>query len=125
VTSLCRVDDGTVYAVVHREEVENGKPRGIAELLRIDAVNRRLLERSRFGDEEGWPLDASLRLHAGAVYGATLLRLYRVLPGGVRREAVWTTPLGEERDYIRAPGPIIGKTFFFGSLHRLRAVEIA
>jgi hypothetical protein len=60
----------------------------------------------------------------GFVYGATMLQFYRIRPGTAQRDILWRTTLGDEANYIRVPGPIISRTFYFGHAHRLRALDV-
>ena len=118
VTDLKRAPDGSVYAVVF-STVENAS----AELVLLDVENKRVLDRSPFDD--GAPLEVSLRQGPdGALYGWCVTSLYRIRPGTAQRETLWSTAGLDAGEHVTAPGPIIGRTCYFGSHHRLRAIDI-
>ncbi len=126
VVDLKRLDDRHVYAIIIRKEpaAADGAIVSRAELLLLDVVGRRVVDRSDFGDE-GWPIDLSLRQAAdGWFYGACLPHLYRVAPGITRREIIWRTGIENSSEHIRVAGPIIDNTLYFATQHRLRAFDL-
>ncbi len=126
IMDLRRVDGGNVYAViVFRERNGREEVSYRAELVLLDVRNRRVIDRSRFG-EDGWPLELSLRAaNDGSVYGACLPYLYRIAPGSARREVVWKTPIGNVRDHVNIAGPIVGDSLYFASGPQLRKIGLA
>ncbi|MDB6168794.1 MAG: hypothetical protein JWM88_1658 [Verrucomicrobia bacterium] len=57
----------------------------------------------------------------GGTYGVTERVLYKIKPGTCDIEIVWRAPEGEQID---TPGPWIGRTFYFATGWKLRAVTV-
>ena len=55
------------------------------------------------------------------VYGMTEKCLYRIKPGTCDTEVVWSMPEGDQFD---VPGPWVGRTFYFATGWRLRALNL-
>jgi hypothetical protein len=55
------------------------------------------------------------------VYGMTEKCLYRIKPGTCDTEVVWRMPEGDQFD---VPGPWVGRTFYFATTWRLRALTL-
>lgn len=113
---------GRLYAVVVYSRP--GEKKFVAELVLIDLPGDRVISRSPFG-EDGWPHEVSLRRSPkGNIYGLCYPYVYRIVPGTAEREIIWSTPLDNVPDHIRAPGPIIGNRLFFGSHYRLCGLDL-
>jgi hypothetical protein len=117
--------DGYVLAVVTRCIDEQNKSRPLeAELVLIDVLNKKVLDRSPFVQPD-WPIEVSLRADDnGVLYGCTSASIYRVRPGTAQRVAVWSIPHERAEEHIHAPGALIGRQYFFGSGHRLRVLDL-
>ncbi|MBI2438519.1 MAG: hypothetical protein HYV36_06885 [Lentisphaerae bacterium] len=127
IMDIVRVDDRHVYAVVvrHAPDPPPGASEHTAELALIDLDERRVIDRSRFGGEFGWPLEVALQKGPdGAWYGATKVSLYRITPGTAQRAILWRCGMEESDQQVSVGGPIVGHTYYFASAHRLRAIEI-
>ncbi|MBI2440003.1 MAG: hypothetical protein HYV35_01380 [Lentisphaerae bacterium] len=127
IMDIVRVDDRYVYAVVERLAAESPSSALVptAELVLIDLDERRVSDRSRFGGEFGWPLEVALRKGPdGAWYGATKISVYRITPGTAQRTILWRCGMEEHDQHVSVGGPVIGRTYYFASAHRLRAIEI-
>ncbi|HVF10316.1 MAG TPA: hypothetical protein VNA16_05920, partial [Abditibacteriaceae bacterium] len=121
ISDLKRTGDGYVYAVVILDNDQNLS----AELVLLDIGNEDIIARSRFDESSGWPVEVALREGPdGAIYGCCALSFYRIQPGTAQREVVWSTAPDDGTEHITAPGPIIGRTWYFGSMHRVRAIAI-
>jgi hypothetical protein len=121
ITDLKRDRDGNVYAIVISGEGDLS-----AELVLLDIENKSVIARSRFDQSADWPVEVSLREGPdGAIYGCCHASFYRVQPGTVQRDTLWRTTPENTEEHITAPGPIIGQSYYFGSMHRLRAIDIA
>jgi len=115
--------DGKAYVVVTQLPAQEGGEL-TGHLMLIDVPNRCVLDRSQFTSDTGWPLEMALRNGpGGAIYGACIPYFYRIVPGTAQRETVWGVPFGDEANYIRVSGPIIGNTYYFATGHRLRAID--
>jgi hypothetical protein len=119
-------DDGTVTAIcfldkkpfVNPDDDRPAEP----ELMQLDIANRKLLARAPLPPTLGRPLEWALQCGPGGyMYGAAKNALYRIRPGTVETEVVWQAEDGT----IDVAGPIVDRTFFFATKHRLRCVDIA
>ena len=126
VLALCAAGPGQCYAVVvlNRPPSPGHQSLVSAELLLLDLRTRRVLDRSPFGEADGWPLEVSLQPGpVGAVYGATRLAFYRIAPGSAQRTVLHQVPLAQEDQWFCIPGPIVGHTFYFANRCELRALD--
>lgn len=124
VTSLLGVDGGLAYAIVNTNHTAaDGKPALRAELLLVDVRRKQVLDRSAFDDTSGWPIEVSLvQDKRGRVFGASGLTVFQVKPGSAQRSVVWQAPSRAEGIYVA--GPIIDSTYYFGTEHKLRSIEL-
>ncbi len=127
VLALAPAEGGKVYALL-------GHTRYAAKTMQVDAVRPRLalldpvahrvIAEAPLSAELGEiPEQAQFTLFAGpdGVYGMTEHILYRVKPGTCETEIVWRAPEGDQLDI---PGPWIGRTFYFATGWRLRALTL-
>jgi hypothetical protein len=129
VLALTPAGDGRVYALLgHTSDTARslgGRADQAPRLALLDPAVRRVLADS--------PLPASLGAlpehdccaclfrGPGGTYGMTAHALYRVKPGTCEAEAVWRAPAGDGMD---KPGPWVGRTFYFSTQWRLRALTL-
>jgi hypothetical protein len=117
--------EGRVYAIVVRRVESDEKHPLEAELILLDLPRKEVVDRSPFVPPD-WPLEVSLRAgEDGAVYGCCSASFYRALPGTAQREVLWSIPYEQSEDHIHAPGALVGTTYYYGSGHRLRALDFA
>ena len=127
VLALAPASGGRVYALLGHTrfaaktmQAEHVRPR-IA--LLDPGAHRVVAESSLPGDYGEMPDQAQFCLFPGpdGIYGITEHTLYRVKPGTCETEVVWRAPEGDKLD---TPGPWIGKTFYFATGWRLRALTL-
>lgn len=122
VMDLLSAGPGRAYAVV---VLWDGTGEPAAELVLLDTEARRVVDRSPFGGESGWPLEVALRPGPGGrVYGMTRTQIYRVEPGTARREALWSTTVAHAAEHLSVSGPIVGHTYLLARRHRLLAFDL-
>lgn len=116
---------GCVCAViVHCTDVINESRPLEAELVLIDVLNKKVLDRSPFVQPD-WPIEVSLRAdESGVLYGCTSASIYRVRPGTAQQEPIWSIPYEQAEDHVHAPGTLVGGKYYFGSSFRLRMLNL-
>lgn len=127
IQALAPAGPGRVYAQLSHSRfaaktmgAENIRPR----IALIDVAARRALAESSLPEDYGiMPDQAQHCVFAGpdAAYGLTEHVLYRIKPGTCETEIVHRLAEG---DGFEAPGPWIGRTFYFGSRWRLRSLTL-
>ncbi len=119
--------NGLVYAFMANNrfaEKTMGGPKCPPSLVLVDPAARKVVASA--------PLDAALlpiAEHAqfcifpgpDGIYGMTEKCLYKIKPGTCDTEVVWRAPEGDKLDI---PGPWIGRTFYFATGWRLRALTL-
>ncbi|NLL82795.1 MAG: hypothetical protein GX230_00965 [Lentisphaerae bacterium] len=116
VMDLENCGDGLAYAIIHPQ------PESVlqADLLLIDMINQRIVERRRLDDVAGWPLEVSFQRDDKYLYGATREAIYRVPLRSVDVEVLW-------RDKLNGPtagGALNNGRYVFAVYDRLLALPV-
>lgn len=107
---------GLVYAVVHPAPADVL----IADLMLLDLPGGKIVSRTRLDDVAGWPLEVSFQRDDRYLYGATRAAVYRVPLGTTDVEVLWHS----DSDGPTAAGALLDGRYYFGTMHRLRAVDV-
>lgn len=127
VQAFAPAPSGLVYALVANNrfaEETMGGPKYAPRLALIDPAARKVVTSALLGPDV-LPLAAHTQycLFPGpdGIYGMTEKCLYRIKPGTCDTEVVWRAPEGDQLDI---PGPWVGRTFYFATGWRLRALTL-
>jgi hypothetical protein len=141
VTSLAPAASGLVYALIGRGDhiLTSGAPEIRPRLALIDPAKRAVVSSAWLPEDFGplsWHGYFSLRVGpGGVVYGATGYCVFRIKPGTCDVERVWQLDQPIKRpgtvwltasspNVIDVVGPIVGRTFYFATGWRLRALTL-
>lgn len=120
--------NGLVYALIANNrfaEDTMGARKIHPRLALVDPVARKAIATAPLAADLGvMPLHTQFTIFQGpdGIYGVTEKTLYRIKPGTCDTEIVWRAPEG---DQIDIPGPWVGRTFYFATSWRLRALTLA
>lgn len=127
VQALAPAANGLVYALLANNrfaEDTMGAAKIHPRLALVDPANRKVVAIAPLAAELGvMPVHTQFTIFPGpdGIYGITEKTLYRIKPGTCETEIVWRAP---ESDQIDIPGPWIGRTFYFATAWRLRALTL-
>ena len=130
VYALSHAAGDRVYALVGYTRYASGTMGAVGDgrlrLMLLDPGARKIICEAVLPEALGQTIDHSqFTLFPGpdgATYGVTERVLYRVQAGTCETEIVWRAPEG---DAINVPGPWIGRTFYFATGWRLRALTLS
>ena len=115
ISSLVAAPDGMVYGIAHGRNVRGKVFRGV---FVFDPNTRRFVR--HLAIPEGGAPDNSLQIgEDGMVYGVTTEVVYRI-PRGARKVEVLAAIPGK----LHIPGPLVGKTVYYATDHRLRSLQL-
>jgi hypothetical protein len=119
--------NGLVYALIANNrfaEDTMGAPKIHPRLALVDPAAHKVVAIAPLAADLGvTPVHTQFTIFPGpgGVYGITEKALYRIKAGTCDTEIVWRAPEG---DQIDIPGPWIGRTFYFATAWRLRALTL-
>ncbi len=119
--------NGLVYAFMANNrfaEKTMGGPKCPPSLVLVDPAARKVVASAQL-DAALLPIaeHAQFCIFPGpdGIYGMTEKCLYKIKPGTCDTEVVWRAPEGDQLDI---PGPWVGRTFYFATGWRLRALTL-
>jgi hypothetical protein len=114
ISSLLAASDGLIYGIAEGWLGD----RGFSEIFLFDPRRREFIR--HFPVPEGSPLDNSLQMgDDGRIYGLTRDVFYRITDGGSGTQVLARLP-GE----FNIGGPLVGRTLYFATGHKLRALTL-
>lgn len=119
--------NGLVYALIANNrfaEDTMGAPKIRPRLALLDPAARKAVAVAPLAAELGvLPVHTQFTILPGpdGIYGMTEKTLFRLKPGTCETEVVWRAPDGDQLDI---PGPWVGRTFYFATGWRLRALTL-